>query len=264
MRIVDTHCHASLSWYVPVESLLAEMDRAGVEQAVLIQMNGQYNNQYQQDCLRRFPGRLASVVIVDIQDPGAVAELERLAANGAAGIRLRPTARSHGDDPLAIWRASERLDLAISCFGTAAEFAAPAFGDLVAAFPKLTIVIEHLGSLGHANHPPEELETVTQVMALARFSNVQMKLTGLGEIATRAMPVREPFPFLDPVPDLLERAFDAFGPHRLMWGSDFPPVASREGYANALRWTRDRFSHLAEDVQAVLFGDTARATFKLR
>ena len=31
-------------------------------------------------------------------------------------------------------------------------------------------------------------------------------------------------------------AVEAFGGDRLMWGSDFPPSANREGYRNALRF----------------------------
>ena len=65
MVVIDTHCHASDIWYEPVETLLFEMDRNGVDAAVLIQINGQTDNSYQEECLRRYPGRFASVVSVD-------------------------------------------------------------------------------------------------------------------------------------------------------------------------------------------------------
>ena len=64
MPIVDTHCHVSEVYYEPVEVLLFQMDRAGVEQAILIQMREEYDNDYQFDCVRRYPGRFASVVLV--------------------------------------------------------------------------------------------------------------------------------------------------------------------------------------------------------
>ena len=35
---------------------------------------------------------------------------------------------------------------------------------------------------------------------------------------------------------MFEMTKDAFGVGRMMWGSDFPPAAGREGYGNALRW----------------------------
>src|SRR3979411_3285036 len=117
MGSVDSNCHASLHWYEPIETLLFEMDRNDVDQAVLIQINGQYDNTYQQECVRRYPQRFTSVVLVDPQQPDALETLDRLAEAGASGVRLRPDARSPGADPLAIWRAAGRLGLAVSCGG---------------------------------------------------------------------------------------------------------------------------------------------------
>ena len=263
MRIVDSHCHAALGWYEPVEALLHQMDRHGVEHAVLIQINGQTNNDYQTECVRRYPDRLSSVVIVDTDRPEAVRELERLAAEGARGVRLRPGVRSPGDDPLAIWRAAERLGLAVSCGGSAADFAAPAFAALVEAVPSLPIVIEHLGSLNRPTGDAGEEERLRQVFGLSRFPNVLMKIHGLGEFSQRAMPVKEPFPFEEPIPPLLELAYAAFGPDRLMWGSDFPPVSGREGYGNALRLTLAQFAARPEAEREQIFGGVARTIFRL-
>jgi len=44
MVTVDAHCHVSPCWYEPVESLLFQMDRNHVEQAVLVQYMGQLYN----------------------------------------------------------------------------------------------------------------------------------------------------------------------------------------------------------------------------
>ena len=40
MVVVDTHCHASPYWFEPVEVLLDEMTRSGVDKAALIQFRG--------------------------------------------------------------------------------------------------------------------------------------------------------------------------------------------------------------------------------
>ncbi len=40
MGFVDSHCHASVHWYEPIETLLHEMDRNEVDQAVLFQIMG--------------------------------------------------------------------------------------------------------------------------------------------------------------------------------------------------------------------------------
>src|SRR5262249_25750706 len=119
MIVVDSHCHVSPVWYEPVESLLFQMERHEVAHAVLIQMQGQFDNAYQFQCVRRFPGRFAPVVLVDAARPDAVDALARLAEAGAAGVRLNATTRSPGDDPLAFWQAASDLGLAVSCAGTA-------------------------------------------------------------------------------------------------------------------------------------------------
>jgi L-fuconolactonase len=88
-----------------------------------------------------------------------------------------------------------------------------------------------------------------------------MKIPGLGEFCQRPMPFVQPFPF-DPVRPLIEMAIEAFGPRRLMWGSDFPPVASREGYRNALRWPMEQVNFTGEEDKEWIFGKTATTLWK--
>jgi L-fuconolactonase len=263
MKVVDTHSHVSPYWYEPVESLLYQMDRNGVEQALLVQYMGQYDNAYQAECVRRYPDRLASVALVDARSPAAVDELERLAEQGARGVRFRPGTRSPGDDPLALWRKASELGLAVSCGGTGAAFASPDFAGLVAALPDLPIVLEHLGSVNHPDGESAPYEMRAKVFALARFPNVYIKIHGLGEFCTRTNPVQQPFPFETPIPPLLELAYAAFDPKRMMWGSDYPPVSGREGYGNALRWTMEQFSSKSERDKALIFGGVAQRVFRL-
>jgi L-fuconolactonase len=261
--IVDSHCHVSPVWYEPVETLLQQMDRNGVAQAVQVQMLGQFDNTYQRNKVRRYPGRLASVVAVDSAKADAVPMLKRLAAEGASGVRFRPTARCASGDPLAIWRTAESLGLAVSCVGNTATFSAPEFAEVVAAVPRLPIVLEHLGGTSAPDTNEAEIAARRRVFDLARFPNVYLKVPGLGELVPRGpMLPAEGCP-LEPQPGILQDALKSFGPERLMWGSDFPPVATREGYANALQWVRRAFAAESAETQSMIFGGTARHIFKL-
>jgi L-fuconolactonase len=263
MVVVDTHCHASLDWYEPIETLLYEMDSNGVDRAVLIQINGQFDNTYQFECVQRYPGRFANVVMVDTERPDALEELQRLAERGASGVRLRPTTRSPGDDPLAIWRAADGLGLVVSCGGDGAGFASDEFAATIQALPGLRIVIEHLGSISRRDLDEVQQARRKAVFGLARFPNTYIKVTGLGEFCERALPVPGGFPFVQPIPPLLEEASAAFGPSRMMWGSDFPPVATREGYRLALNLTRDQFGAKSDADREQIFGQTASSVFNL-
>ncbi len=263
MFIVDAHAHASSHWYEPVESLIYQMDRNRVAKAILTQYLGQYDNAYQQDCVRRYPGRLASVVLVDSSQPTAVEVLKSLAEQGAAGVRFRPETRSLGKDPLAIWRVADDLRLPVTCSGTSESFSSSAFADLVATFPSLPIILEHAGSVNHPDGEDAPYEMRRRVFSLARFPNVYLKIHGLGEIASRTAVVSHAPPFEEPLPSILGYAYEAFGPERMMWGSDYPPVSGREGYRNALRWTMDYLQkHGAKAVEAI-FGGVAETVFGL-
>ncbi len=266
MPIVDSHCHVSPVWYEPVESLLFQMERNGVDHAILIQMQNQFDNDYQYECVRRYPGRFAPVVVIDSAHPDAPQELARQAALGASGVRFQPTVRSAGDDPLLLWRMAARLGLSISCIGTSALFASDDFAALIAALPELPIVIEHLG--GSSPDLDDESRALRErAFALARFPNTYIKIPGLGEFVRRALPVTQPFPFVPPIPDYLAQVYRAFGARRMMWGSDYPPVAGREGYENALRLVQAEFAALAgvsDEDREWIFGRTALAVFPVR
>ncbi len=249
--IVDAHCHASANWYEPVESLLAQMDRCGVERAVLVQMLGRHENGYQQDCRARLPDRLMSVVAVDPADAGGPEALRRLAGEGATGVRLRP------ESPVALWSAASSLGLAVSCVGTAAAFTAPAFAEVLAETPG-AVVLEHLGGL--ARPDVGDLAAMRGlVLALARFPNLYVKIPGLGQLAARGprLPAEGPPFAADEAAAPLADVVAAFGANRLMWGSDYPVVSSREGYANALAWTQAALSDLSESDRADIFGGVA-------
>lgn len=263
MTVIDTHCHTSPYWYEDVEGLLHQMDRNEVAQAVLIQLMGEYDNSYQVQCVKSHPDRFVSVVLVDPARPDAAEALEREAEAGAIGLRLTPEARTPGDDPLALWRKAEALNMVVSCAGNRDMFARDDFAALIEAVPDLPIIIEHLGSINQpgGGDPPEDIHR--KVYGLARYPNVSIKIHGLGEFCRRSGPVLEPFPFENPIPPLFDMALEAFGPDRMMWGSDYPPVSGREGYRNALQWPMEQFSDKSEADRAMIFGGTAQRIFRL-
>ena len=52
-------------------------------------------------------------------------------------------------------------------------------------------------------------------------------------------------------------AKDAFGVQRMMWGSDFPPSAGREGYQNTLEGVRNHPTFANGDDLDWVLGKTA-------
>ncbi len=258
MMIVDSHCHAGTSWFEPIELLLYQMDANDIDRGVLIQHRGMYDSDYLLESAERFPGRFSVVVIVDTSSPDAPSALGEWARRGAVGVRLAPDARSAGPDPLAIWRKAAELGLAVSSIGTLDAFASEEFSALVSERPDMPIVIEHLAGATPADEPP--YPAFERAMELANAPNTYIKVGGLGEIAERPAPLRNEFRFHD-VPPLVEMARDAFGPRRMMWGSDYPPVSGREGYRNALRGVMDHPAFRTDEDREWVMGRTASEVF---
>ncbi len=261
MLVVDTHVHASPHWYEPIESLLYHMSANGVEKATLVQFEGQFDNSYLFECVRRYPGRFAPIVIVDAQRPDAAQTVRDLAKQGAGGLRMRVWARSPGSDPLALWRTCNELGLPLSCNGKESEIASPEFRDLVRGLPDTRIVIEHLGFVDPQEQPP--YDTFLKVLALADFPNVYIKVGGISELCNRPKVLQPPFFSQQTIPPFVRMAVEAFGARRVMWSSNYPPVSQKEGYANSLRFLRQHVAGFcsAEDVEWIM-GKTAASVFR--
>jgi L-fuconolactonase len=262
MVIVDTHVHASSYWYEPIEVLLFQMDRNRVDKATLVQYRGQTDNSYIIQCTRQFPGRFSPVVNVDTARIDAPNTLKKLVKEGAEGIRLAPTTRSPGNDPLAIWRACAELSIPVTCRGDEEEFASDEFRKLIEELPDVPVIIEHLGRprLDASSPYPD----YRKVLALADFPNTYIKIPGLGELCPRPIPFRQPFPFAT-VPPFIRMVYEAFGPTRMMWGSNYPPSSPLEGYANTQRYLVEHLSGFCgEEGREWIFGKTALSLFKFR
>ena len=262
MVIVDTHVHTSPYWFEPIELLLFQMNSNRVDKATLAQHFGQTDNSYIIECSRRFPGRFSPVVQVNEEHIEAPKILRQWMKEGAEGLRLHATTRSPGKDPLAIWRACAELGLPVTCAGNYEEFASTAFSKIVKALPEMPIIIEHLGlgKLGRDRFPTEA--TYPKLLSLANYPNTYIKVGGLTEFCGTPFPFRPPHPF-DPVPPFIKMAYDAFGPSRMMWGSNFPGCT--EGYGNTLRYVEEYLATFCNDeAKEWILGKTALSLFKFR
>ncbi len=214
MTIVDTHVHTSSDWYEPIEVILFQMKRNGVDKATLVQSRQLYrghpDNRYLIECARRFPGQFSPIVMLDTERADAGDVLKQWVKRGAGGVRLTPTTRSPGNDPLAIWRTCAELNLPVSCQGKEAEFATDEFSRLVKALPDVPIIIEHLGFVNREEEATP-YATYRKLLSLADYPNTYIKVPGLGEICPRAFLYHIPFPF-DSIPPFIKMAYEAFGP----------------------------------------------------
>jgi L-fuconolactonase len=115
-------------------------------------------------------------------------------------------------------------------------------------FPDLRLVIDHCGAPQQRRVPAEALDPV---LRLARYRNVTLKWSHAPFFFAAT-----PYPFPDAVA-LLQRALGAFGPERIMWGSDFTVTAEFASWAEELFYIRDAAALSSPNKEWIL-GRTAR------
>ena len=130
----------------------------------------------------------------------------------------------------------------------------PAAAELAALLPEQPFVLDHLAKPRVRDGTAAALEPWRRDLeALARHANVSCKLSGLVTEAAWQGWRREDFaPYLDV-------ALDAFGPDRLMFGSDWPVCLLAAEYADVASLVTDFIRPLAPaDQEAILGGTAAR------
>jgi L-fuconolactonase len=131
----------------------------------------------------------------------------------------------------------------------------PAAVELVALLPEQPFVVDHLAKPRIA---AGEIEGWGRdIRVIARHENVCCKVSGMVTEAARQGWKRDDFtPYLDVV-------LEAFGPERLMFGSDWPVCLLAGEYADVAAIPRDYFSRLSATEQRMIWGDTAARFYGL-
>ena len=203
------------------DQMVAEMDAAGVDGAILVSAFTmyRYDASYALEVHKRHPGRFALVKPVDPADPGVadvIADWKR--TPGAVGVRMLLVRSGLATDP-----ADPGLNQVLA---TAARHSLPAnlhiAGrldqgiELIRRNPDTQIIVDHLG-LVQPHEPPVPAEPwaeLPKVLTLAACKNVAIKITGACTLS------REPYPYND-IWDPVCRVIDAFGIDRCLWGTDW-------------------------------------------
>lgn len=231
--MIDAYAHCGISRYLPVEPVRSVMEEVGVSRAVLCQHLGEYDNTYLESVVRSQPDRFTAVALVDGLHDGWRRELRDVASSGAfRGLRVVDDVLAENPE-LALEAAT--LGLAIVVYApTGIARAAEPIRKLAATCPGATIEITHLGN------PQLEKGRVTggfELIDLADAPNVVVTLSGL--------PMFCDYPHHE-LDELIGATIEAFGPNRLLWGSNFPVGgADRCSYAREVglilsgRWGLD-------------------------
>jgi L-fuconolactonase len=132
----------------------------------------------------------------------------------------------------------------------------PAAIEVVGLLPEQPFVVDHLAKPRIAAGEVDGWER--DIRAIARHDNVCCKVSGMVTEAARRGWKRDDFmPYLDAV-------LEAFGPERLMVGSDWPVCLLAGEYTDVAAIPRDYFSRLSATEQRMIWGDTAARFYGLK
>ena len=251
--IIDTHCHAGRNWFEPLDVLLYQMETNGVSKAVLIQHRGVFDNSYLISSANKYPKTFKVCGILDPNESNPIQKLSQLKSEGVSGIRLNNDEKFFRVPNQDFIRAAGDLEMVISYHGTVEFFASNDFKNIIEKCPETKIIMEHLAGVGFLPYPYSLYKSALECSA---FQNTFIKVPGLGEFSKRPKVLHQSFKF-EEIPPFIEMAYEKFSPDRMMWGSDFPPCAGREGYKNALHGVKNHEIFNSIDDQNKVMGQTA-------
>ena len=275
---LDTHLHywndpAAYAWLDPetlpplarafaTDELRDAVTDFGFDRSILVQAaDTDVENQHLSRATRETEWIVGYVGWVSLQNPGrAATQLDALRADpGFLGVRElihdQPDTQLLLRDPVRetlSMLAEAQLPLDLPDSFPAGHF--PAIAQTAADFPKLTLVLDHLGKPPTVKDPAFA-EWRAGIEEIAAHPNTIAKLSGLhhGGVALDDASVEA----------VLDVALKSFGVERLMLGSDWPMALLSDGQQSVraqLDRVRERVSEARDpdDVSALTFGTAAR------
>ena len=240
-----------------VESLIAAMDEAGVAKAAVVHSSTTYgfDNSYVVDGCNQHSDRLVAVGSVDMLADDVAATIKGWADKGLAGLRIFTGGSTKDFDPSELdnpksfkaWEMLAELGLPM-CIQTG-PIGLPQVAMLARKFPRVNIVLDHLGRPDVLDGPP--YANAASLFEIADIPNIFMKLTPriFGDVKKDKASAETFFP----------RVVEAFGAQRMAWGSNFP--TSPGTLAEILATAQAGLASLSADDQAWILGKTAQRLY---
>ena len=215
------------------EDILRLAQPSGVSRIILVQMSYYgFDNSYMVDVIHQAPHVFKGIAVIDRRKKNPDATMRKLSKKGIRGFRIYPDggSSSHwldGDGFDGMFRCAAQQRLAM-CPLIDPE-ALPSIDRQCRRFPDTPLIIDHIARIGMQGDIRDH--DIRALCMLARHPHVQVKIS-----AFYALGQKKP-PHLD-LAHLIRRVYEAFGPNRLMWGSDCPFQTADETYEDSISLIR--------------------------
>jgi predicted TIM-barrel fold metal-dependent hydrolase len=232
LAALPDHLRARFDRHVTTDDLLARMDEAGVGAAVLVspRVYGS-DHRYSFAAADEYPDRFGVVGPLSPSTPDVEERIRTFRQQpGGLGVRAVPIGGKDEGIGGPSWR---RVFAPAEQAGVPVFLLAPDVIEIVPAiaraYPGLQIVLDHLGSVASSSvgGGARGLARVPDLLKLAEFDSVTLKCTNVPSLSNTGFPFNDLWPHLHAI-------LEAFGPERLMWGSDITIHPDDLTYAQSL------------------------------
>jgi len=249
--------------YMP-RDLDAEREAAGIERTVVVQAAATVEEtEYMLGIADATPSVAAVVGWIAFENKAHLKHLERL-KHHPKFVGVRPMIQDIPDvdwmlrpDVQWAYAALADLDLTFDALGFSRHLAN--FLTITKRYPKLRVVVDHCMKPQVRDHggAKQELAFWAEGMRhIAGDTGAYCKLSGLVTEANEGWTVEDLRPYAGVV-------LEAFGPQRVMWGSDWPVCRLRAEYGAWHGAAQELTKHLLEQDRAEIFGGTAARFYRL-
>lgn len=235
-----------------IEKLVPMMDEAGVDRVVIVPPSWPGDrNDYALEAARRHPSRFGVMGRIALRNPQSAALLPAWRSQpGMLGVRLtflnKDLAMLSDGSAEWFWPAAEKAGLPVMFL--AGEIG-PYFARVAERHPGLQLIVDHMGlSLSVPAVREGKLDgPLSNVLALAKYPNVSVKLSSAPTYSHQA------YPFADMKPHL-KRVFEAFGPKRCYWGTDITNSFDKATYRQRITHFTETLDFLSESDKDMVMG----------
>jgi predicted TIM-barrel fold metal-dependent hydrolase len=267
MRIVDAQIHTwgaglpsnlshrQVTHFTPEEAI-ALMDKGDVDAAVIHPPGWDPNStEMAFKAVRDYPGRFAIMGAVPLDGPDSRACIAGWRDQpGMLGLRytfLHDPARQWLADGTLDWLWSEAENAGVPVAALATDSLVE-LARIAERHPGLRLTIDHLGGRGGLTTLKDDaaMTHMPQLLALARLPNVAVKATGAPGYSAQAYP----YPKMQ---TYLRQIFDAFGPHRMFWGTDITKMPC--SWRQCVTMFTEELPWLDEEDKRLIMGEALRA-----
>ncbi|CAJ1940444.1 unnamed protein product [Cylindrotheca closterium] len=244
-------------------ALLEQMEIAGVGGSLLVQpINHKFDHSYVISAIKEHPEKFKGMLLHDpsLSSEEAVLRLEQLALKGFVGVRFNPYLwpskgdgwenMSQGSGLVTFRRAGElQMPVGIMCF-RGLQLHLEDIIQLLETCPDTTMILDHFGFTSFSEDGNAAFQ---ELLKLAKYPQLVVKISALFRLGDSA-------PYEKVRKERFEPLLQAFGPNRLMFGTDFPFVLQQEpSYAGMVKLVSSWIP--SDDAQSAVMGKTAERLF---